>query len=630
MNAPTTAAALSKPSLQLLAIASIVPSKSHVQGLRRARFNPASLQKLADDIKRNGLLQHPLARPLDGKHELVAGERRWLAAKLAGLKEIFVNVRELTDDQALEAQLSENLQREDLHPLEEAEGYEELMKLKKITADQVAEMIGQSRSYVYGRLKLIALCPEARKAFYAGDLDASKALLIARIGHHDTQRQALKDLVQGTEHEGPPANYRDAHKHILENYMLKLSTAPFDIKDATLLPKAGACGPCPKRTGNQVDLFGDVKNADICTDPKCFDDKRQAHHAVARKALEAKGRNVIYGADAKKLMPHWENNDNGYIAGNAYVKLDQNEYFGGRYQPVAEILGKDYVPTLIQHPLSGKFIEVAPRSTVASKASAKAKERTSRSRSSSSQRPTSPAAKKADIEKQIERQTIGRILKALHDKINTLGKEDLIQLAIRPYGWDTDSGHMGEIFGWKKNVHSKAIEAKARGMKPEQLLKMGFLLHLSYEENSNYDDEPLLAAAKRYKIDPNALRKEVEAALRKPKLPTSSKPTWSTPAPSAPATKSDFLRPMQPSDQLAQICGAAPITRVDITKKIWGYIKRNGLQDKKNRRMINADDKLAMVFAGKKQLSMFEMTKHCTAHTRRCTSTTSKGKGKKK
>jgi hypothetical protein len=95
--------------------------------------------------------------------------------------------------------------------------------------------------------------------------------------------------------------------------MLKLSSAPFDIKDAKLLPKAGDCIKCPKRTGNQADLFGDVKSADVCTDPKCFDDKRQAHFAGARKKKEAAGHKVIFGAEAKKLLPHWQHNDNGYI-----------------------------------------------------------------------------------------------------------------------------------------------------------------------------------------------------------------------------------------------------------------------------------------------------------------------------
>src|SRR5947207_69343 len=173
MNAPTAAALLLKPSLQLVPLPKLHPSKSHVQELRRARFTKDSLKKLADDLKRNGLMQHPLVRPLppanSGNYEIVAGERCWLAAKVAGMAEIYVSVRELTDDQALEAQLSENLQREDLHELEEAEGYGELMTLKKITAEEVAALIDQSRSYVYARLKLLALCPEARKDFYAGE-----------------------------------------------------------------------------------------------------------------------------------------------------------------------------------------------------------------------------------------------------------------------------------------------------------------------------------------------------------------------------------------------------------------------------------------------------------------------------
>jgi upstream activation factor subunit UAF30 len=91
------------------------------------------------------------------------------------------------------------------------------------------------------------------------------------------------------------------------------------------------------------------------------------------------------------------------------------------------------------------------------------------------------------------------------------------------------------------------------------------------------------------------LKKRKEEAA-KPKASASGKPTWSTPAPTRPAAKkgkSDFMVPMQPSDQLAAITGAAPLARTEITKKIWGHIKRNGLQDKKNLRFIIIDEKLA-------------------------------------
>jgi ParB/RepB/Spo0J family partition protein len=382
MNAPTTAAALAKPSLQLLALNALVPSKSHVQELRRARFKKDSLQKLAEDIGRNGILQPPLVRPLAaGKYELVYGERRYLGAKLAGMSEIYASVRELTDDQALEAQLSENLEREDLHELEEAEGYEELMKLKKLKIDQLVDYFGasKSRSTIYARLKLLALCPEARKAFYDDKLDASKALLIARIGHHDTQRQALKAITEGRYVGAGPMSYREAHEYIVQHFMLALQKAPFDIKDAKLLPAAGDCIKCPKRTGNQTDLFGDVKSADVCTDPKCFDDKRQAHYAADVRKLEAAGKKVIAGAAAKKLMPHWENGSD-YMTG--YTPLDKTDYIGGRQQKIKDVVGKDYQPVLIQHPGTGKVIEVATHQAISAASEKKTSAKKSSSRAS--------------------------------------------------------------------------------------------------------------------------------------------------------------------------------------------------------------------------------------------------------
>lgn len=165
MNAPANTAALAKPTLQLLALNALVPSKSHVQELRRARFKKEALQKLAEDIRRNGLMQPPLVRPMaGGKHEIVYGERRFLGAKLAGLLEIYVSVRELSDEQALEAQLSENLEREDLHELEEAEGYEELMKLKKLKARAARRLLRRRQEPQHHLRPPQAACPLPRGA----------------------------------------------------------------------------------------------------------------------------------------------------------------------------------------------------------------------------------------------------------------------------------------------------------------------------------------------------------------------------------------------------------------------------------------------------------------------------------
>jgi hypothetical protein len=100
-------------------------------------------------------------------------------------------------------------------------------------------------------------------------------------------------------------SYREAHDHPADVHAAA-EGARLRHQGRELLPKAGACGPCPKRTGNAPDLFGDVKGADVCTDPKCFSDKRLAHFAKAAQELEAKGKKVIYGEEAKKAFPGWD------------------------------------------------------------------------------------------------------------------------------------------------------------------------------------------------------------------------------------------------------------------------------------------------------------------------------------
>ena len=402
---------MAAPEIELVPVSACQASPTNP----RKRFDKDKLAELGDSIKLHGVLQPVLVRALPEKgalgvqYEIVVGERRWKASKLAGLAHIPVSIRRLTDVQVLELQLTENLQRDDLDPLEEADGYKQLMALKKINADQLAELLGKSRSYVYTRTKLNDLCPEARKALLDGKLDGSRALLIARIGHHDTQRQCLKDALTNRYSRGP-MSYRQLQEHIHENYMLRIVDAPFDAKDPNLLPKAGPCTTCPKRTGNQPDLFGDVKRADICTDPKCFDDKRQAHFAAARKDLEAKGHKVIAGDAAKKVLPWWED-DSDYRSNHmegGYVALDARTYATGSTKKVAQILPADYKPVLIQHPATGKIIKAATQQAVA--AAAGRKSTRGFSPSSMAARPTKP--KGPDVDEQL----LVRLVRLIHIK----------------------------------------------------------------------------------------------------------------------------------------------------------------------------------------------------------------------
>jgi ParB/RepB/Spo0J family partition protein len=319
MNAPTEV-----PIHQTITLDRLIPSSTNP----RKRFDETKLKELAESIKVQGILQPLLVRavtaaplspkvvwpfpePLDkpktgfaGKFEIIAGERRYRAAKLAGLPEVPCLVRNLTDLQVLHAQVIENLQRDDLHPLEEAEGYEKLMKDHGVKAEELGGQVGKSKGYVYARLKLLALCEDARQAFYDGRLDASTALLIARIPVEKVQLQALHKIT-AKDWRGESMSYRQALDHVQHNYMLDLKKAPFDTQDAALYPKAGACTDCPKRTGNQPGLFDDVKSKDVCTDPVCHAMKKTAHVLAVQKQAQAEGAEVIKAKDAKKILHQW-------------------------------------------------------------------------------------------------------------------------------------------------------------------------------------------------------------------------------------------------------------------------------------------------------------------------------------
>lgn len=296
------------------------------------------LEELADSIRSHGILEPLLARkvrsPGSSYLELVFGERRLRAAKLAGLEEVPVIVRDLLSDrEVLEIQLIENVQRADVDPVEEAEGYRVLHESHGYSAEDLAAKLGKSVAYVYARLKLCALGKAAREALSAGQLTASTALLVARIPA-ELQGEAVRDLAPMR--DGDPIGARAAFDVIQRRYMLRLADAPFDRGDATLVPKAGSCGPCPKRTGSQPELFADVKATDTCTDPTCFETKRDA--AWVRRKLEAKaaGTVVLEGKAAKEVFPY---PGSGVAHTSGFVDLDQPDYSDPKHRSFRDRLG---------------------------------------------------------------------------------------------------------------------------------------------------------------------------------------------------------------------------------------------------------------------------------------------------
>jgi ParB family chromosome partitioning protein len=259
----------------------------------RRTFDDAPLRELAASIRTHGVLSPLLVRPLtENGFEIVAGARRFRAAQIAEADTVPVRIVALTDAQALEAQLIENLQRLDVHPMEEAQGFRALLNLEETqyTIEQIAAKMGKSPAYVTTRLKLTDLAPVVVEAFYAEEIGVGHALLLAKL-QPAQQEQALPACYKEVYNGGSkPARVllpvRNLQFWIDTNIVLALKEAPFDKKDAQLVPAAGSCIDCPKRTGHNKLLFSDIGGKlDCCTDPRCYQSKLAAHvaNAIAAK-----------------------------------------------------------------------------------------------------------------------------------------------------------------------------------------------------------------------------------------------------------------------------------------------------------------------------------------------------------
>ncbi len=141
----------------------------------RKNFSDEAIAALADSIREHGMLQPILVRPIGGGYQIVAGERRWRAARMLGLDEVPVNIRELSDLETMQIAIIENLQRENLNPVEEAAGYNDLIEKFGMTQEKVAKMVGRSRSAVANAVRLLSLPERVLKMLENGDISAGHA-----------------------------------------------------------------------------------------------------------------------------------------------------------------------------------------------------------------------------------------------------------------------------------------------------------------------------------------------------------------------------------------------------------------------------------------------------------------------
>jgi ParB family chromosome partitioning protein len=235
----------------------------------RQHEDPHLLEELAASIAQKGVLEPIIVRPKGEKYQIVAGARRFKASRTAKQKDIPAIVRELTDQEAAEFAVIENLQRANVHWLDEANGFKKLL-VDGMTADALARRVSKPKVYIYQRLALTRLIPKLQKLAYEAKISLGVGLLLGR----------LTPKVQGaaTEELGKYGRLTvsEVKSYIEQHVYLDLSQAPFDTSDASFVPGAGACIACPKRTGASPLLFADIKAKDTCTDPVCFQAKCQA------------------------------------------------------------------------------------------------------------------------------------------------------------------------------------------------------------------------------------------------------------------------------------------------------------------------------------------------------------------
>ncbi len=176
----------------VLPISEITPNKDQP----RKTFDEDALAELTDSIEKNGILQPILVRPKDGGYEIVAGERRYQAAKRAGLTEVPVLVRDVTDEEILQLALIENLQRSDLNPIEEAQGYRTLIESKDLTQEELGKVLSKSRSAITNTLRLLDLPEEVQQYMIDGLMTAGHARAILAVPSEQGRLNLAKKVVE--------------------------------------------------------------------------------------------------------------------------------------------------------------------------------------------------------------------------------------------------------------------------------------------------------------------------------------------------------------------------------------------------------------------------------------------------
>ncbi len=473
-------------------------------------------------------------------YELVAGARRFRASKLAAKSTIPATVRDLSDSECREIQLIENLQREGVHELDEGIGYRSLMDLKPdfYTVETIAAQVSRSPSYVKGRISLTDLIQPIQAAFYDRKLTIAHALEIARLQPKDQER-ALMECFPGHRTSGSILKDRKAEaltvrqlrEWIEREIQLDLKNAPFDTEDANLLPAAGACTACPKRTGNNPLLFPEIRNKSLCTDPACYHAKVQAFVQLRVEPLVKGGQTPVQISES----PSWQ------VRSKA-----PNTLYEGQYRR-AEREGEcpqTQAAIIVDGRKAGTILHVCTDEKC------KTHQQFSHYQVSPQER---EQRRKLALTIRVQKESRSRILQAIRQKLPpALARADFEMVALdyfRRLGHDNHH-RLFQVYGWEEKKtkaswggntvdHEKLARARIRAMTTADLNRFivtcALVPDLYCPGYSSSDVLPtksnLATTASRYNVDVHKLTTQVTEALSRKAKRNGERPYSSKPAP---------------------------------------------------------------------------------------------------
>jgi ParB family chromosome partitioning protein len=301
------------------------------------RRNFKKIDEMARSIKQKGVLEPLLVRQIaaetesEMRFEIIAGERRYRGATRAELATVPCRVLKLTDAEALDVQLVENLQRADLHPLEEAEGFKHMREVLGYEARDIAQRVAKKVGYITHRLALNDLIKEAKADFLKDLITLAHALEICVLTP-EVQTAALAACYEQTQvynktaqtwdsvpdKERPARHVRYLQAWLVNNVHLNLKTAPFRMDDERLRADGLTCLACPQRTGSNTALFADIKNGDTCLNPPCFQAKVRALVQITKTTLDAKRE-----TPAAFVSPHYSTRIEGALTRYEYEQIER-------------------------------------------------------------------------------------------------------------------------------------------------------------------------------------------------------------------------------------------------------------------------------------------------------------------